>query len=347
MEALRCDVSGVLDDVLFLHVHVAHLAVSYKCLVHLAHGPWRAGANVPSIFTTLLYFVLVRDNFCVHTAKCQPRFCLEEVRLAQPEDEKRNESQGTIHYSTRNSRGELLGGGVSGLVELQPDGNAIKSPWTGWEEADSRRDLLLEIRAYRRLFECFGVHERFLTPISCDESECTITMEYMVNGTLRHFLHAPGIEINAVQRHEWILALAEGMQMMHTANIVHCDFSPRNVLLDQKLSLEIADFGCCSMDASLSTGCGSVRFYPPHTPYRFPVAPEFDIFALGSSLYEVVVGMPPFHDLATKQVRSLYALQQFPDLIGVEFADIIRDCWLFKAGSARDVHGRLFAAIFA
>ena len=202
-----------------------------------------------------------------------------------------------------------------------------------------------EACAYQRLFDYFGEHQRFVKLISYDKTENAITMEYMVNGTLRAYIEAHNDRISQNQRHQWIRALAEGMEMLHNATIVHCDFSPRNMLLDETLELKVADFGCVSIDGSKSSAGGSVRFYPPRVlnSERFEV--DDDLFALGSSLFEVLTGKPPYVDLETHSTRNLYGLQQFPDLVGLDMRDIIRDCWLFRARSAREVHRRVLAVV--
>lgn len=256
------------------------------------------------------------------------------------------ENPGTVYHTERWAKGKLIDGGVSGIVELLPNGHVIKSPWTGWwQEKECREDMALEARVYQTLLDHFGAHKRFVRLISYDETECTITMEYMVNGTLRAYMEAHNDRISQDQRHQWIQAMAEGMGMLHSASIVHCDFSPRNMLLDENLELKVADFGCVSMEGSKSSAGGSVRFYPPRVLSRERMEIDDDLFALGSSIFEVLTGKPPYVDLETGSIQNLYNLQQFPDLAGLGMSDIIRDCWLFQAQSAREVQQRVLAVV--
>ena len=62
-------------------------------------------------------------------------------------------------------------------------------------------------------------------------------------------------------------------------------------------------------------------------------------------MYEVFTGKIPFEDISSDQVRSLHDLRQFADLTGLDMADIIRDCWLAKARSAKAVYQRVLAAM--
>jgi serine/threonine protein kinase len=85
----------------------------------------------------------------------------------------------------------------------------------------------------------------------------------MVNGTLRRYLQTHGQDIAPPQRRLWIQAMAEGLDLLHELNIIHCDLTPHNMFLDDKLELKIADFGCSSFDQSGSMAATDVRFYPP------------------------------------------------------------------------------------
>ncbi|KAF2771108.1 kinase-like protein, partial [Teratosphaeria nubilosa] len=233
-------------------------------------------------------------------------------------------------------KGKYIDSGVSGIVELLPNGHVIKSPWPGWPEDECKEDIAQEVRTYRRLLQCYGPRKRFIRLISYDEKEHAITMEHIVNGTLWTYLEVHNNQVIQQQRHLWIQAIVEGMEMLHAANIIHCDFSPRNMLIDHTLELKVADFGCVSIDGSRSSVGGSSRFYPTRNCEIFEV--NDDLFALGSSVFEVLTWKPPYVDLETGAVRNLHGLQQFPDLVGLDFSDIIRDCWLFQAGSAREVY---------
>ncbi|KAK3623741.1 hypothetical protein LTR22_024262 [Elasticomyces elasticus] len=155
-----------------------------------------------------------------------------------PGHSKPAENPGTVYTTERWAKGNFVDAGVSGIVELLPNGHIIKSPWSGWQEEERREDMAQEARAYQRLFADFGAHKRFVKLISYSETIYAITVEYMVNGTLRACLEAHNDRISQDQRHRWIQAMAEGMQMLRSANIVHCDFSPRNMLLDEGLQLK-------------------------------------------------------------------------------------------------------------
>jgi len=237
-------------------------------------------------------------------------------------------------------KGEFISGGVSGIVERLPNGNVVKSPWP--DRKDTHEDARVESRVYKRLAERLDPgHIPFVKFLGFDEEECTITMEYMANGTLRTYLQANAAQITQHQRCLWIRAIAEGVKLLHAVNVIHCDLTPHNLLLDADLEVKIADFGCSSIDGSRSMAGTNSRFYPSRSFLRAPVTRDDDLFALGSCIYEVLTGVAPLHDVPSPAARHLVRLRQLPDLTGLEYADIVRDCWLRRAGSAGSVHSRI------
>lgn len=246
---------------------------------------------------------------------------------------------------THCSQGKYLDSGSSGIIELLPNGLVLKSPWPGEQEQECQEDIKLEAHAYQRLTQRFGAHKRLTKFIEYDEVQHTITMEYVAHGSLRKYLKAYGGHISQAQRYAWILEMADGMDLLHSANIVHCDFGPQNLLLDQNLEIKVADFACCSMDGAPSLAGGATRYYPPRSSWRAPLTVQHDLFALGSCIYEVLTNQAPFQDIPSPCVQNLYRLKQFPDLTGLDLGDVIRDCWLFRAQSANYIYRRVQAAI--
>lgn len=168
----------------------------------------------------------------------------------------------------------------------------------------------------------------------------SITLEYMRNGTVRDYLQGHNDEISSAQRVQWALQATEGLEVLHSTGIIHCDFSPRNLLLDANLEIKVADFGGCSIHGSQTSAMGSVRYYLSRST-RLPPSTQADIFALGSTIYEIMTGSIPYKDISSDQVKQLYELSQFPDLHGVQLGEVIRSCWLLQVESTKQVYSIL------
>lgn len=243
---------------------------------------------------------------------------------------------GNIEQNIIVSKGELIAGGSTGLTELMPSGHVAKSPWTGREAALCRRELTLESQIY----EILGPHPRLVKIIAWDPTECVLVMEFMPNGCLKDYLLAHN-DISTTQRLRWAQEAAEGLQLLHSKEVVHCDLGPKNFLLDADLSLKIADFSGSSLKGSRTQACASSRFLTPAFDYRVPQTPptvQYDLYALGSTIYNIMTNKAPYKEMESKEVRKLYESREFPDVSGTLCGEIIQRCWHCEFESAQEVY---------
>lgn len=226
----------------------------------------------------------------------------------------------------------MIAGGASGIVERLPSGHAIKTPWNGHTGHLCRQELMLESQIYARL----GCHPRLVKLISWDPDQYALTMEYMPNGSLKDYL-AQNRDISLTQRLRWAQEAAEGLQLLHSANVIHCDVAPKNFLLDAHLSLRIADFSGSSLNSSYPAACGSVRFTEPNFSRRNSPTIQEDLYALGSTIYCIMTSRYPYEELESNEVRDRYKAQEFPDVADISCGEIILRCWRSEATSAQEI----------
>lgn len=106
------------------------------------------------------------------------------------------------------------------------------------------------------------------------------------------------------KRIPWMEALVIGfattkaIAAAHENGIVHHDIKPGNVLLGKDGSIKVTDFG---ISRPISSGpqrtdvvFGSPSYLSPEACKGRRMGPEGDIFALGVTLYEIVIGINPF-----------------------------------------------------
>ncbi len=112
--------------------------------------------------------------------------------------------------------------------------------------------------------------------------------------------------------------VAEGLEALWAAGVVHRDVKPANILLDGSGRAFITDFGLAKdTQGSLLTlpgqALGSMDYMAPEQIRGEPVSSASDVYALGCVMYECLCGKPPFAHVQGMRILWAHLQDEPPD----------------------------------
>uniref|UniRef100_A0A0D9ZX46 non-specific serine/threonine protein kinase n=1 Tax=Oryza glumipatula TaxID=40148 RepID=A0A0D9ZX46_9ORYZ len=138
-----------------------------------------------------------------------------------------------------------------------------------------------------------------------EKGERMLVYEFIPNGTLSEALYGiKGVQLDWSRRLKIALDSARGLAYLHDhANppIIHRDVKSTNILLDERMTAKVADFGLSLLVSDSEEGqfCtnvkGTLGYLDPEYYMTQQLTAKSDVYSFGVVLLELIVAQPPIY----------------------------------------------------
>ncbi|KAI0148474.1 mitogen-activated protein kinase [Xylariaceae sp. FL1272] len=217
-------------------------------------------------------------------------------------------SFGSVYLALHAITGELLA--VKQVEALSPSANS---------QTDARKKSMIE--ALKREISLLRDlrHPNIVQYLGCGSSSdyLNIFLEYVPGGSVQTMLNSYGALPEPLVR-SFVRQILEGLSYLHQRDIIHRDIKGANILVDNKGTIKISDFGISKkLEASnILNGANNNKNRPSLQGSVFWMAPEVvkqtsytrkaDIWSLGCLVVEMMTGQHPFPDCS--QLQAIFKI---------------------------------------
>lgn len=129
------------------------------------------------------------------------------------------------------------------------------------------------------------------------------------------------------------------MAFIHGKDVIHSDLGARQFLVDKYCNVKLTDFGGSSLQGSEAIVMENATHILPRDEDS-PNTIQSDLFALGSTVYEIILSMKPYEGMEEDEVQRLFPEKVFPTLDEIgdpRWRNVIQKCSMCEYKRASDI----------
>ncbi|CAE7563387.1 AUR3 [Symbiodinium natans] len=163
-----------------------------------------------------------------------------------------------------------------------------------------------------------------------DDRYLYMLLEHCPGGSLRSLCaRQPHYRLGEGTAARYFAQILQGVEFMHRKCYVHRDLKEENMLLTSDDEVRICDFGWSAevqAEKALKTTCGTPHYWPPEIFNNECQDTAVDLWALGTLVYELLVGHQPFWGSKEEIKKKVLAvdLRYPPNLLTEEAISVFK-----------------------
>lgn len=205
----------------------------------------------------------------------------------------------------------LGSGGFASVYLAVDDTTQVKSAIKVLHDHTSKPDDLRRFERERLSLRALSGHPNIVAVYDSgetDDGQHYTVLEYIDGGSVRDRITAGGA-LHWASAVEIGVQICAALDVAHRSGVLHRDVKPANILLDGDQA-KLSDFGIArlvgqSQVTAAQSIIGTLAYTPPEVFHNEPFDGRGDIYQLGISLYEMLLGRAPFTSAAADNKATI------------------------------------------